>query len=214
MVGLVSSTNFTGPALAADLAGVCDLQDAELYLTPLGIPSGLPELEVMYGHFTTREVYVNGAETQFTLSDRHLFMEAPRVKWLSSSKDEHAKYALLMVSPDWPERAIDGSMPGALGPRIYWLVLNAKSVASSGYAVFEYDAPAPRSGRHRYIFVLFEQLRPGDIGSFLGRGRDGFDVKGFIRANKEALRPVAINFFYANSTLSDDPLEEDYDSEA
>lgn len=94
-------------------AGSCDLRDAELYLTDIGIPPNLPELEVMYGHFTTREVYVHGSETRLTMGDKSLFADAPRVKWIPNRENEHAKYAVLMVDPDWPERAKhNGSKPG------------------------------------------------------------------------------------------------------
>ena len=91
-------------ASAADVPdGSCDMADADRYLKDFGIPSNLPQLEVKYGHFTTGEVFVNGAETQLSMDNEAMLRDAPRVKWLQDSEDEGAKYAVLMVDPDWFE---------------------------------------------------------------------------------------------------------------
>ena len=61
------------------------------------------------------------------------------------------------------------------------------------------------------------QVKPGNIGDFYGQPRDNWNLKGFIRENKEALLPVAVNFMYVNSSRTDLDLEllmEGYDSES
>ena len=51
---------------------------------------------------------------------------------------ETDKHILLMLDPDHPERAHDGSNSGEMGPFLHWLVVNAHEKASSGHPVVTY----------------------------------------------------------------------------
>lgn len=81
-----------------------------------------------------------------------------------------AKYALVMSDPDAPSRA---------APRcrewLHWIVVNAAAakagsgdeeteISGQGYTVCDYNGPTPPrgTGKHRYVFVLYEQTS-GDL---------------------------------------------------
>merc|ERR1711924_168822 len=76
--------------------GSCDLAGAEDYLGHFGIGPGLPKLDVRYGHFTTQELFINGAETTFAKGKEELG-EPPRVKWEQTGKYTESKYMVIMV---------------------------------------------------------------------------------------------------------------------
>ena len=94
--------------------------------------------------------------------------EQPRV--YATGLRAGAKYTLIMSDPDAPSRA---------APRcrewLHWIVANAErrcsddseeeaEVSGQGYTVCGYNGPTPPrgTGKHRYVFVLYEQLG-GDI---------------------------------------------------
>ena len=161
-----------------------------------GIPSGLSELQVTYGHFTTAEHEVRGATTSFS-RDAPWVSDKPKVRW-TLNRNKEKKYTLLMLDPDAPEPSTqgDGNKVGLLGPWMHWFVLNCKDSSGSGHEIYPYEAPNPPNAKpHRYIFVLFEQKKPGQLQGFQG-DRMKWDVKGFLKANREALEPVAANFMY------------------
>lgn len=103
--------------------------------------------------------------------------EPPRV--YATGLRAGAKYTLIMSDPDAPSRA---------APRcrewLHWIVANTEKrcggkgmegeegeegeeeteVSGQGYTVCDYNGPTPPrgTGKHRYVFVLYEQLK-GDI---------------------------------------------------
>ena len=113
---------------------------------------------------------------------------------------------LVMIDPDNPRRITDGKRAGALGPWIHWFVLNAESSAKAGYEAVSYHGPdpAPGTGHHRYIFLLFQQMSPPpkdfDLGSAMAQqSRALWPIKEFFDAMEAHIVPVAMNFFYAIS---------------
>jgi len=193
-----------------------DRTAAEAWLSQLGVPSDLKELPVRYGHFATVEKEVRGAESYFS-KDAPWMDDKPKVKWTFNHNPDK-KYALMAVDPDTPEPASDGdgTKVGEFGPWMNWFVLNCKDTAASGHVVYPYEAPNPTTDKaHRVVFILFEQLRPGKLQGFIGVDRMNWDFEGFLRENKEALKPVAMNFLYVTGTPhSDDAagsIPTDYD---
>jgi len=78
--------------------------------------------------------------------------------------------------------------------------VNAQKTSTTGHDIFPYRPPVPKSGKHRYIVVLFEQLKPGVLSPYM-KGREQWDLKGFSESNKEAMRPVSYNFFTVDADL-------------
>lgn len=194
---LAASVGWVSCAHYADWQeGSCDLSDAEQYLQHFGIQSGLPKLHVRYGHFLTQEYHVHGADTTFAKGKEELH-EAPRVTWEQTGKYTEAKYALLMVDADNTQGMSENAK---WKPHVHWLKVNTQKVSTSGAEIFPYEPPLPKSGKHRYILVLFQQVKPGELLGFMGK-RDGWDFEGFMKANKEALRPVSYNFFVVDADL-------------
>jgi len=55
--------------------------------------------------------------------------------------------------------------------------------------------PAPPKGKHRYIFIEFEQI--GEV-KVANTERKQWDIKGFLADNKDVLRAVALNYCYCS----------------
>lgn len=214
---LVAPENALG---SSSYAGTHHFEDAEEYLVNLGIPRGLPQLEMKYkvGGWG-RKLRVEGSAT--VVKDPSGLKGAPIIRWEGNKDDRDIKlkYMLLMIDPDLPTRdaASDGAHPGASGPVLHWLGLNCVDGAESCYQAIPYMAPSPAkgSGRHRYIFVLFQQTKPPPsmewVSQFLQVStREKWDLAGFLDAMKDCMEPLAINFFYATvdegSPESEEPL--------
>eukprot|EP00746_Dinoflagellata_sp_MGD_P023450 gnl/MRDRNA2_/MRDRNA2_154946_c0_seq1.p1 gnl/MRDRNA2_/MRDRNA2_154946_c0~~gnl/MRDRNA2_/MRDRNA2_154946_c0_seq1.p1 ORF type:complete len:170 (+),score=39.16 gnl/MRDRNA2_/MRDRNA2_154946_c0_seq1:2-511(+) len=162
------------------------MDDAELYLNPLGIPTDLPKLEVKFG-----SISILGG-SQFAKGQK-LHQRKPHVLFDTSL----GKCTLVCVDPDAPDREGDGSGPGMFGPWLHWLVTDAEGDHDSGNEIVEYMGPAPPRGNHRYIFVLFQQTADV-VQNPSGVERKQWDFPGFLKANP-GLKPVASNFFYARA---------------
>jgi len=190
------------------------LDDAEAYLTSVGIPTGLPRLEIKYreGGFG-RKYNVAGADSHLSIHGSVALAEQPLVKWEGGMDGTHqSKYAVMMIDPDAPHRAsADGAAAGAEGPVLHWFALNCAESTSKNddkcYHLRPYGSPHPKdgTGEHRYIFVLFQQMRPPPGGTstitkyLLSGSRERFDLRGFLDALEGSMEARAINFFYASS---------------
>lgn len=173
--------------------GSCDLSGAEDYLQHFGIGPGLPKLELRFGHFMTREYSVQGAGTIFG-SGLKALMDPPRITWEQTGKYTGAKYLFMLLDADHPLQSSEWR------PRMHWMKVNAQKSSSSGHEIFPYDAPALQKGRHRFIAILFQQMKPGELAQFMGK-RNDWDFEGFMKANREALKAVSYNFFTVDADL-------------
>ena len=204
-LGLLQSACGSTPASSYD--GTHHFDDAERYLKTVGLPKGLPELQMKYkvGSWG-RKLEVAGSATVIT--DPTTLKGRPTIEWEAEVKDDNtkAKYMLLMIDPDSPTRDVetDGELPGTAGPVLHWLGLNCEDSAESCYQAIPYVAPSPNpgTGRHRYIYILFEQTKPPPSmeswSKFLSTPtRTNWDLGGFLDAMKDCMAPLAMNFLYA-----------------
>ena len=99
-------------------------------------------MEVFYNSkFVTNNVFLNPSETQ----------SKPEVKY---SFENNKLYTLLMHDPD-----------SVYGNRFHWIVTNIINDVKNGEDVLLYTGPAPppKTGTHRYIFELYEQIKHNDV---------------------------------------------------
>ena len=180
------------------------LGDAESYLKPLGV-HGPPEswngelecLSVGYNDGKegkeSRSKYLNGSCFQFMVDDDRFLQNKPRVTFANKGSS-----TLVFLDPDAPDRVAE-DMPGGNGPYLHWLVTDATGdEPSTGKELCPYQGPAPPQGKHRYIFIEFEQSGPVTVGSV---ERKAWDFKGFLAVNKKVLTPKAINFYYCSKDI-------------
>jgi len=153
-----------------------------------------------------RKMDVSGSATVVT--DPSTLKGQPIIEWEAESMEDgtKAKYMLLMIDPDSPTRdkETDGEIPGTAGPVLHWLGLNCEDSAESCYQAIPYvkPSPLPGTGRHRYIYILFQQTKPPPTmdswSKFLAvPHRTNWDLIGFFEAMKDCMEPLAVNFLYA-----------------
>ncbi len=128
------------------------MEDAEVYLSAIGIPKGLPEQRLEFGPHAT----IHGAASQFRKTVDRFLQVAPTATWDAGL----GPCTLLFIDPDAPDRAGDGSVAGKNGPWLHWLVTDAVGSVDTGKQVVEYVGPGLQMGNHRYIFILFRQSGP------------------------------------------------------
>lgn len=187
-----------------------DNSDAMQFLTAMGLPPFLPNLDVKYDIGSWgKKLRVEGAATHVKAPDD--VRKAPMVEWpesAESSETVNSKFVMLMVAPDEPMRASkEGFDAGATGPQILWMGVNCVSSVKSCYEAIPYEAPnpAPRTGKHRYIYLLLKQ-RPGKVPDMntlagflhIGGSRNNWPLADFLISLEESLEPVATAFFYGS----------------
>ena len=185
--------------------------DAEPYLKSVGVnppeqSNGYPEFELMQVRYTdldpktskpkegreTRGI-CNGSCFQYEKEDdaATFLKEVPICK----SARREMMTTMLMIDPDAPDRVNkEGDCAGANGPYLHWLVTDVVTTTkNSGETKCPYMGPDPPKGKHRYIFVEFEQPNPVVVTSIQ---REKWDFKGFLAANP-TLKCVAIRVLTA-----------------
>jgi len=96
----------------------------------------MEELEIYYNNKKlVNDEFLKPSETQIE----------PKIKYNFNSNN---LYTLIMYDPD----AVNGT-------RIHWLVTNIKNSIKNSKILLDYQGPAPpaKTGKHRYIFELYEQ---------------------------------------------------------
>ena len=178
-------------------------RDAEMYVNSVGIPTPecptaptMPQFQmVMVGYDDglenkeSRAKHLNGSCFQFEVDDDKFLQKAPTVRMACRDK----KSTLLMIDPDAPDR-VAAETAGEFGPWLHWLVTDCDEDAQ-GTVRCPYMGPAPPKGKHRYIFIEFEQTGEVKVASI---ERKQWDIKGFLADNKDVLRAVALNYYYCS----------------
>nr|ABM26903.1 FT-like protein [Hordeum vulgare subsp. vulgare] len=102
--------------------------------------------------------------------------------------DMRVLYTLMLVDPDAPSP----SHP-SLREYLHWMVADIPGTTgvSFGQELLVYERPEPRSGIHRMVFVLFQQLGRGTV--FAPHMRHNFSSRNF--ACQYHLNTVAATYF-------------------
>ncbi|CAO2838882.1 unnamed protein product [Amaranthus hypochondriacus] len=140
------------------------------------------KLKVIYN--STKEVY-NGHELM-----PGVIMSKPRVE--IGGEDMRNAYTLIVVDPDAPSPS-----DPYLREHLHWIVTDIPGTtdASFGREIVCYEAPKPVIGIHRYVFILFKQIR-GRQTVKTPSSRDCFNTRRFAAENGLGL-PVAVVYFNA-----------------
>ncbi|KAI5949097.1 TFS1 [Candida theae] len=147
-----------------------------------------------------------------------LTLNSPTEDGKIESIGEQDKFILVLTDPDAPSNS-----DHKWSEYLHWLVTditlpNLKTEsgepeishfidASSGKVVFKYEGPGPppKTGKHRYVFLLFKQdpktitfEKPKDRPTW-GTGTPSSGVRDWIKANAPGSKLLAVNFFYAQN---------------
>ncbi|CAO3599286.1 unnamed protein product [Absidia cylindrospora] len=158
-----------------------DLVNEDFYPDAFLVMKYGDELVSLGNHFTTEQT-----------------AKAPEAVFLPV--DEHAGgYTILLIDPDVPSTSNH-----SLGPYNHWTVVNIPggqqekvNDPSTQLVAYHGPAPPPRSGDHRYIFLLYKQqsqLQTFQPLPSSGDDRKKFDFKHFAETNH--LELIGVNFFY------------------
>lgn len=124
---------------------------------------------------------------------------------------EGTTFSLVMVDPDAPSRT-----DKSYSEYVHYIVTGLKLSSEAGeIAVVDVDkgnelvpymgpAPPEKTGKHRYVFILFKETQNSPKSYEGDRARWGTDKPGTgVRAwaAKYNLLPVAVNFFYAQNDV-------------
>uniref|UniRef100_A0A8D8MD40 OV-16 antigen n=1 Tax=Cacopsylla melanoneura TaxID=428564 RepID=A0A8D8MD40_9HEMI len=125
--------------------------------------------------------------------------DKPIIFWFGNP---HSLYTLMMIDPDAPSRSDQ-----KLSPILHFLVGNIPGHdVNKGDIIVDYAGAQPPkdSGLHRYIFLLYHQVKKTDfskepmIPSSSNEGRLNFAVRNFTE-KYHLYGPVASNFFQAQN---------------
>lgn len=165
------------------------MEDAELYYARrLPLPRGLPLLRMsLHGEHVELEP---GTEL-LSKHDELKHQYPPSIHLPSDGKPR----TVLMLDPDAPDRESDGSIAATYGPWLHWLVTGYGTKESNVLA--EYFGPVPPKGKHRYVFLLFDEIGP--VVPPASTSRKAWNAMEFLETNKANLKPIAANFFYCSA---------------
>jgi phosphatidylethanolamine-binding protein (PEBP) family uncharacterized protein len=136
--------------------------------------------------------------------------EAPQINLAFSESEPEASYTLVVTDPDAPTKGDKKWSEYA-----HFILSGIKAKPSEGEVTHvDYNAattllpytgpaPPPKTGKHRYVFILYKEGSqapkglPSQNRANWGTGIPGSGARDWAR--KQALLPVAINFFYAQN---------------
>jgi len=103
------------------------------------------------------------------------------------------RFTIMMVDPDAPSPEDPKNREW-----LHWLIVNTRGTEiDRGDILCNYMGPAPPKGRHRYVFLLFEQLDNADIPAQGISQRAKFSASNFAKSFKMGT-PVAATYFYSS----------------
>ncbi|KAL2557401.1 Protein CENTRORADIALIS-like [Forsythia ovata] len=103
--------------------------------------------------------------------------------------DMRSFFTLIMTDPDVP-----GPSDPYLREHVHWIVTDIPGTTDSSFGreVVSYEMPKPNIGIHRFVFLLFKQIKRQTVEAPLSR--DKFITRKFAEENELGL-PVAAVFF-------------------
>ncbi|RCH91511.1 Phosphatidylethanolamine-binding protein 4 [Rhizopus azygosporus] len=120
--------------------------------------------------------------------------ETPNISFVAPDSD--AQYTLLLIDPDAPSK-----QDPKWGPYRHWVVVNipgsADFMAANQLTSYMGPAPPPKTGDHRYIFLLYKQPSINSNFNALSQDASCFDYKSFVQQN--GLELVSVNFFVSRN---------------
>lgn len=135
----------------------------------------------------------------------------------AASVGAEPSYTLVMTDPDAPSRTdksyseylhylVTGIKLPAASPEDPTADIAARLPVEAGNTLVPYmgPGPPPKTGKHRYVFVLLRETRPQPAKFDGDRARWGTETNGYglqEYAEKNGLVPVAINFYYAQNDV-------------
>eukprot|EP00978_Attheya_sp_CCMP212_P034627 scaffold146013_cov57-Attheya_sp.AAC.2 len=152
-----------------------------------GCDSSLSTLSVKFGN-----VVIHGEESKFHKTADKYLQNLPQVTWDESL----GECTLAYFDPDAPQ---DPTKNGPFG-NWQWLVTGTGCVGCSlenkENECMPHDGPnPPEPENHRCVFVLFQHT--GEVKKPSGPPKE-WNFYHFIRDNGDALKPVAVNFFWCD----------------
>ena len=106
----------------------------------------------------TKQMFIEYGERSITCGKKYklsrLFEKRPTIKF-GNENGKGKYYTLIMIDPDAPRRE-----DPVFRSWLHWLVINIKNgQVSNGTEIISYNPPTPAvgSGRHRYVYLLFQQ---------------------------------------------------------
>jgi len=141
---------------------------------------------------------VTTVTTPGTTLEKLITGPAPKLSW---QLENNAKYTMAMIDPDAPSRKESTKRSW-----LHWLAVNLdKNTIPHEKTLVHYNGPTPPkgSGKHRYVFFVFKQIRDFDskVQSEISNKfkdnastRGGFNIKSFVEEHGLG-DAVAYNFF-------------------
>ncbi|KAF7813262.1 CEN-like protein 1 [Senna tora] len=117
----------------------------------------------------------------------HVLLSKPRVE--IGGDDMRAAYTLIMTDPDAPSPS-----DPHLREHLHWMVTDIPGTTDASFV--GYENPKPVIGIHRYVFMLFKQMRGRETVRSVPCSRDHFNTRSFSHLNALSL-PVAAVYFNA-----------------
>ncbi|KAI6204128.1 hypothetical protein M3Y94_00636400 [Aphelenchoides besseyi] len=133
----------------------------------------------------------NGIEVQLANELRVSEVKSqPIVEW---EADKNALYTLVKVDPD----ALSRDNP-IYRSWLHWLVVNIPgNQLANGKEIASYKGagPPPKTGLHRYVFLVFKQNNKIDGYELKDGDRKNFNLREFINKNRLESTPIAGAFY-------------------
>ncbi|GAA5826906.1 hypothetical protein JCM11251_002154 [Rhodosporidiobolus azoricus] len=122
--------------------------------------------------------------------------QEPSVTFQAAPEKPESKYVVVLADPDAPSKEEPG-----MSPFLHFALADVVPGQAAGQTLVSYmgPAPPPKTGRHRYVFLVYQQ--PVDHVPELGvepDARPKFDLAGFVKRNE--LELVGATYFFAQNT--------------
>ncbi|GAA5891035.1 hypothetical protein JCM6882_006395 [Rhodosporidiobolus microsporus] len=121
--------------------------------------------------------------------------DEPEITFQAAPGKPDSKYTIVLADPDAPSKE-----DNKWSPFLHFALADVVPGQAAGQTLVKYmgPAPPPKTGRHRYVFLVYQQ--PVDHVPELGvepDARQAFDLAGFVKRNE--LELVGATYFFAQN---------------